>query len=187
METATDPITQVPKLAKACKVSKRTVYNWRKFEDMPGGPDGPWDPDAVKAWADERKRIACARGNPQALPPTAPTALSLTEGAIDDSVDPATLAPDTRYRLARAKREELILLRLRNELVEREKVENMLVARGQDLRRQLTGMGRRLATLVRGKSDRQVQALIDDTVATALDQFVRRAGLLELIEEEPNE
>jgi hypothetical protein len=149
---------------------------------MPGGAKGPWDPELVKTWAEQRKRQAAVRGPGAALPQRAPG--DETGRAIADNVDPATLPPDTRYRLARAKREELQLERLRNELVERAHVESMLVARCQDLRRNLTGIGRKLATLIRGKSDKQVGEIIDDTVATALAQFVRRAGLLELLEED---
>lgn len=187
MQTVTDPLTRVPDLAKACGVSKRTVYNWRKDDTMPGGTDGPWDAALVLPWAEARKRAGQVRGSPAAIPKRAPSENGEQLGeAIADNVDPTTLPPDTRYRLARAKREELTLERMRGELVERAQVEAMLVSRCQDLRRVLTGMGRRLATLTRGKPERQVREMIDDTVATALEQFVRRAGLLELLEEDPD-
>ncbi|MCB9869693.1 MAG: hypothetical protein H6837_07530 [Planctomycetes bacterium] len=147
-------------------VDSRTVRSWRRLSDFPGGPRGPWDPDAVSAWAAARRRQSLSE---------AAKKREAARGHGLSARDPASL----RYRAAKAAREELSLQRLRESLVERASVEQMLLARAADLRRAFRGLGRSLAGALQGRDPREVQQLIDERVARTLSDFVRARGLVD--------
>ena len=92
--------------------------------------------------------------------------------------------PDDRYRLVKAELAELKLEQERGNLVEREKVLEMLTQRSQDLRRALMELPRAIANRLVGKTERQIQNAIRDSLEGILAAFVRKQGLHELLGDE---
>ena len=155
--------------------SLRSIYNWAKLADFPGGKRGPWDPDAVRAWSTRRRSVTA---KDRAEEGTRATRIVVLPGT-----DPATLDVETRFRYAKARAAELELKVREGELVEWAGVEQLLVARGNDLRKHFGGLGRKLCGRLEGKRERAIQRLIDDEIATYLAEFCRKAGLADLLEE----
>lgn len=200
--TTTAALVTQRDLARACAASPRTVRRWMRA-GMPGGKSGPWDVELILQWV-RRMRSAGARRGLGAMEvrvgdEPAPLDAVDNDGAGDDvlpadgangdeiDVDPGTLdsrgldraakVAATRFRVARARREELMLQQLAGSLIERGIVEKLLVERSTALRRDLLSIGRRLAPIVVGLDLRDTAIRIADAHRALLATYSRPAEI----------
>ncbi|MCC6672173.1 MAG: hypothetical protein IT458_14015 [Planctomycetes bacterium] len=159
-------VRSLGELAEALEVDVATVYRWRAA-GMPQAEGGGFDPEQVAAWNRTRVSAANRRGPPALLP--------------SEAVAEAASAEDrrwaTEYRKAKALREVMLLQELRGQLIEVDRVEQLLVARALELRKNLLGLGRRLAPVLVGKPIREIQATVDDAITGILEHYAREEGV----------
>ena len=136
----------VAELARKAKVHRATASRWVK-QGAPRNPDGTFDVDQVVEWHREHLSRSMDRTNERPQVPNVP--------------DPLREARAARERL-KVELDELALRKLKGELIERDEVAGMLVARARTLKRALRSSGRRLARkLARMSEPREVQKVIE--------------------------
>lgn len=158
----------VAALARATNVARSTARRWVS-NGCPRRPDGRFDIDAVAAWVKAyRSRKADRTTGPPPPVASIDPATDLGTGNPPPQLDPLRDARTTREQ-QRIQFGEINLRRLRGELVERDQVAAMLVARANGFRRALRSVGRRLGRQCANKdSPREVQLLIE----TELDRIL---------------
>jgi hypothetical protein len=143
-------------------VHRKTVQRWRK-SGLPIEPDGSFNVDRIAAWRGEKpmKRSAGSAGNP--------------DGRFGDApADVSELAYwETEFKKFRAKIHELDFLQKRGQLVERDKVEQLLVDRASYFKKTLLQMSRRLSLKIANKDAQICQKIIDDFVYELLENYSR--------------
>lgn len=133
-------------LAEKAGVSLSTAKRW-KGKGAPTLSDGTFDVDQVVEWHREHLSRSMDRTNERPQVPNVP--------------DPLREARAARERL-KVELDELALRKLKGELIERDEVAGMLVARARTLKRALRSSGRRLARkLARMSEPREVQKVIE--------------------------
>lgn len=140
------------KPVKKPKVSRVTVWKYKKLGLDVLDKDGRPDADKINAIADEQKAI----------------------GKSGTSRSETALKADERYRRAKADKMELEYQEASRLVVRREAVVREWRTRVVGLRTLLVGLGRELAPRVVGKSAREVQALIDVRAFEILRTFAHQ-------------
>lgn len=183
-----DPVHSRSELAAALGVHESTLRRWISAGGMPGGGDGPWNTEQVRAWAAQRRSRAARRApvssrlrsdRDSSGTAAVPSTSSERDPAVDlEELRGAALEEEARrhavrFRRARADREELELARVREALISRSDVEKLLVERALTFKRSLMPLGRRLAPILAGLEARQVQQRLDAEIRAILEEYSR--------------
>lgn len=160
-------VRTLAELADALEVDFSTAWRWTQ-SGIPTEADGSYVVEKVDAW--RRQRASNSRRRSTAILPRDVGAPALAPSSEDKRWA-------TEYRKAKALREVLLLQELRGQVIEIDKVEDLLVARALELRRSLLALGRRLAPVLVGKDVRALQAAIDEETSRILEHYARADGV----------
>lgn len=157
-ETASPPplIDSMSEAAEYLGVSKRTVSHHLKRGNFTQNPDGTFDRAELDRWASSygRKKKSKSAG-----------------GDLNEK-DRA----DLRWRLAKARREELLVAQLKGQLVPKAWVEQQFAARAHELTSRLLTLPRRIAHKVAAKSkktQKAVVAVMEPEIYAMLENYSR--------------
>ncbi len=153
-----DVIQTMSEAAEHLGVSKRTVSHHVKVGNFRQNKDGSFSRAELDEWASRygRRNKAGASGD-----------LSEKDRA------------DLRWRLAKAKREELLVAQLKGQLVSKAWVEDQFAARAHELVRALLTLMRRIAHKLAAKSKKTtkaVEAIMEPEIRAMLEQYSRPLG-----------
>lgn len=136
---------------------------------MPGKVDGGYDIDAAKAWLAAKKAEAMAR---RAKPDS--RARQLDHWSIE-------------FRREKAEHQRMVNAKLRGDLIEMTKVADFLQKVGLEFRKLLIMRSRRLAPVLVGRAQLEIQARLAEEAEEILRTFSRAeslsAGVAALLEE----
>jgi phage terminase Nu1 subunit (DNA packaging protein) len=159
VDSATGVVDTKEKVAKALKVSVRTVYYWEK-DGMPTTPEGNYDLLDIKAWRMTRQRHK-----------------DLSDSEKDKW--------DIAYRRNKALLLEIEYQKVLGSLIPKEEVEEGRVARILMVKREFLALPQRLAPVLAMKEPREICAILEEAICEIIDDF---AGVRETKEgDEGNE
>ena len=153
-------------VAVYCGYSVRTIYTAIKVGKLVRRSDGGFDRAEVDRYLAEKGRTPAVAGDDDDDAPAGPSAA----------------AEDRRWRSARADREELLVRRMRGELLERAEAERQWTARAYEYRNSLLLLSRRCAHLIAaaaGCETKLVTEIIDAEVRTLLGALSRKIEIRE--------
>jgi hypothetical protein len=146
-ESGSKVVKKLTEVAFFFNVSPAAVNMW-KLKGMPGQP-GAWDLDKIAAWKEENIR------KPQT---------KTQEGARWSA----------EYKKMRAIRESLLVAKMKESLVSREKVDEMLTARAIEFRQSLEQLARSLPSKLVGiEEERKIHTILMGAFGEVLDRYSR--------------
>ena len=161
MTTEKTIVKTIAELARAQGVSRPTIYTWKK-KGMPVEPDGSFDLEKITAWR--------ATWDVEDLP-VVQMAGGSAEGGPDDCETMAFW--ETRFRRARALNQELDLKVKKKRLIPAEEVDDMLIQRAREFKRELLDRGRRLALRCSNKDSKQIAEILEADTIAILEKYSR--------------
>lgn len=145
VDSATGIVETKEKVAKALKVSVRTVYYWEK-DGMPVTPEGNYDLLDIKAWRMTRQRHK-----------------DLSETEKDKW--------DIAYRRNKALLLEMEYQKALGELISKDEVEQGRVARILLVKREFLALPQKLAPLLAMKEPREIYTILHEAICEIIDDF----------------
>ncbi len=147
-------IKTVTALSKVLKVSRKTVYQWKKQPGFPVEPDGTYDPERIMAWRGAEVENQMELPGPQI--------------AVSEKV-----WWEKEFRKFRALLAEVSYHKEKGELIPRAEVEALLVDRAVEFKKALLGRGRRLSLRLSHKDSKECQKILDADSLQILETYSR--------------
>jgi predicted DNA binding CopG/RHH family protein len=152
-------LTTVSGLAGIMGKNRKTIQRWMK-SNMPVELDGSFNVDKILAWRGEKPSKAQPQG----------ADFTNTEDSKEIS---EKVLWDTEFRKYRSKISELDYLQKKGQLIEREAVKDLLVARITEFKQNLLQRDRRLSVRLANKDAQTIQQILDEDSIQIMEYYSR--------------
>lgn len=161
----TRTVSTPQELAAACNVGRSTAYRWVQ-DGCPRNQDGTFDVDVVAEWARRRRSESASRAPADEIE----MVHDLGTGKVTEMTERAHA--DVTYRKIRTALAALELKKRKGDVIEREKVAELLARRAVLFRRRFDAMRRRLPLRLAGVNDPRE---IDSVLSLEFDELLSEA------------